>query len=144
MNPLGQPGEFPFTRGVYPGMYRARPWTMRQYAGFGTAEESNRRYHYLIAQGTTGLSVAFDLPTQMGHGSRSPAGPRAKWAAPAWPSASLADMETLFRGIDLERVSTSMTINSTAVILLALYTPGGHGARAPIRRNCPEPYRTTS
>ncbi len=115
-----QPGEFPFTRGIYPTMYRGRLWTMRQYAGFGTAEESNRRYRYLLAQGTTGLSIAFDLPTQMGLDSDHPmaAGEVGRVGVAI---CSLADMETLFRDIPLERVSTSMTINSTAAILLALY-----------------------
>jgi methylmalonyl-CoA mutase N-terminal domain/subunit len=117
---LGHPGEFPYTRGIYPDMYRSRLWTMRQYAGFGTAEESNRRYRYLIAQGTTGLSVAFDLPTQMGldadHALAAGEVGRVGVAI-----SSLADMERLFEGIRLEEVSTSMTINSTAAILLALY-----------------------
>jgi methylmalonyl-CoA mutase N-terminal domain/subunit len=117
---LGRPGEFPYTRGIYREMYRSRLWTMRQYAGFGSAEESNRRYHYLLAQGTTGLSVAFDLPTQMGLDSDHPmaAGEVGRVGVPI---ASLADMETLFEGIPLAGVSTSMTINSTASILLAYY-----------------------
>jgi methylmalonyl-CoA mutase N-terminal domain/subunit len=116
----GFPGEFPFTRGVQPTMYRGRFWTMRQYAGFGTAEESNRRYHYLLSRGTTGLSVAFDLPTQMGLDSDHP---RASGEVGRVGVAidSLDDMETLFRGIPLDKVSTSMTINATASILLALY-----------------------
>src|SRR5579863_5848881 len=116
----GKPGEFPFTRGIYREMYRSRLWTMRQYAGFGTAEESNRRYHYLLSQGTTGLSVAFDLPTQMGLDSDHPlaAGEVGRVGVSV---ASLADMRKLFEGIRLDRVSTSMTINSTAAILLALY-----------------------
>ncbi len=116
----GKPGEFPFTRGIYREMYRSRLWTMRQYAGFGTAEESNRRYHYLLSQGTTGLSVAFDLPTQMGLDSDHPmaAGEVGRVGVAI---SSLADMETLFQGIRLDGVSTSMTINSTASILLALY-----------------------
>ena len=117
---LGDPGEFPYTRGIYPGMYRGRLWTMRQYAGFGDATESNRRYRYLIAQGTTGLSVAFDLPTQMGYDSdHSLAIGEVGRAGVA--ICSLADMERLFDGIPLGDVSTSMTINSTAMILLALY-----------------------
>jgi len=117
---LGFPGEYPFTRGVQPTMYRGRFWTMRQYAGFGTAEESNRRYQYLLSHGTTGLSVAFDLPTQMGYDSDHP---RAAGEVGRVGVAidSLEDMETLFRGIPLEKVSTSMTINATASILLALY-----------------------
>jgi methylmalonyl-CoA mutase, N-terminal domain len=117
---LGYPGEFPFTRGVYPTMYRGRLWTMRQYAGFGSAAESNRRYRYLLAQGQTGLSVAFDLPTQIGMDSDQPlaVGEVGKVGVAV---DSLEDMRTLFDGIPLERVSTSMTINSTAAILLALY-----------------------
>jgi methylmalonyl-CoA mutase N-terminal domain/subunit len=120
MSELGKPGEFPFTRGVYPDMYRGRLWTMRQYAGFGTAEESNRRYHYLISQGTTGLSVAFDLPTQMGMDSDH-ALAAGEVGRVGVAISSLADMELLFHGIQLDKVSTSMTINSTAAILLALY-----------------------
>jgi methylmalonyl-CoA mutase, N-terminal domain len=117
---LGRPGEFPYTRGVYPAMYRSRLWTMRQYAGFGTAEESNRRYRYLLAQGTTGLSVAFDLPTQMGFDSDHPmaAGEVGRVGVAI---SSLADMQRLFQDIPLQDVSTSMTINSTAAILLAYY-----------------------
>src|SRR5262245_59899279 len=116
----GFPGEFPFTRGVQPTMYRGRFWTMRQYAGFGTAEESNRRYHYLLSRGTTGLSVAFDLPTQMGLDSDHP---RASGEVGRVGVAidSLDDMETIVRRIPLDKVSTSMTINATASILLALY-----------------------
>src|ERR1700722_11962453 len=114
------PGQYPFTRGIYPGMYRTRPWTMRQYAGFGTAEESNRRYRYLLAQGVTGLSVAFDLPTQMGMNSDHPlaAGEVGRVGVAI---CSLADMQRLLDGIALGEVTTSMTINSTAAILLALY-----------------------
>jgi len=117
---LGRPGEFPFTRGVQPTMYRGRLWTMRQYAGFATAEETNRRFRYLLEQGQTGLSVAFDLPTQMGYDSdaREAEGEVGRVGVPI---ASLADMETLLAGIPLGEVSTSMTINSTAAILLALY-----------------------
>src|SRR6202521_5723232 len=117
---LGEPGKFPFTRGVQKDMYRGRHWTMRQYAGFGSAEESNRRYHYLLSQGTTGLSVAFDLPTQMGMDSdHSLAAGEVGRVGVA--ISSLADMELLFSGIPLDKVSTSMTINSTAAIQLALY-----------------------
>jgi methylmalonyl-CoA mutase N-terminal domain/subunit len=114
------PGEFPYTRGIYPEMYRSRLWTMRQYAGFGTAEESNQRYRYLLSQGTTGLSVAFDLPTQMGLDPDHPlaAGEVGRVGVSI---ASLSDMRKLFEGIRLDQVSTSMTINSTAAILLALY-----------------------
>ena len=120
MTEVGKPGEFPYTRGIYRDMYRNRLWTMRQYAGFGTAEESNRRYTYLLSQGTTGLSVAFDLPTQMGLDSDHPmaAGEVGRVGVAI---ASLADMEVLFHGIPLDKVSTSMTINSTAAILLSLY-----------------------
>jgi methylmalonyl-CoA mutase N-terminal domain/subunit len=117
---LGYPGEFPFTRGVYPTMYRGRVWTMRQYAGFGTAVESNKRYRYLLAQGQTGLSVAFDLPTQIGMDSDAPLA-QGEVGKVGVAIDSLEDMETLFEGIPLDRVSTSMTINATAAILLALY-----------------------
>ncbi len=119
-DPLGKPGQFPYTRGIYPGMYRSRLWTMRQYAGFGTAEESNERYRYLISQGTTGLSVAFDLPTQMGMDSDHPmaAGEVGRVGVAI---CSLADMERLFEGIRLDAITTSMTINSTAATLLAFY-----------------------
>ncbi|HUH12635.1 MAG TPA: methylmalonyl-CoA mutase family protein [Longimicrobiales bacterium] len=117
---LGYPGEFPFTRGVYPTMYRGRLWTMRQYAGFGTAEETNRRYRYLLEHGQTGLSVAFDLPTQMGYDS-SHAMAAGEVGRVGVAIDTLDDMRALFEGIPLEKVSTSMTINSTAAILLALY-----------------------
>jgi len=117
---LGFPGQYPFTRGVQPTMYRGRFWTMRQYAGFGTARESNERYKYLLQAGQTGLSVAFDLPTQMGYDSDAAmaAGEVGKVGVAI---DSLADMETLFDGIPLDKVSTSMTINSTAAILLCMY-----------------------
>jgi len=117
---IGEPGEYPFTRGLHPDGYRGRLWTMRQYAGFGTAAESNRRYRYLLSQGTTGLSVAFDLPTQIGYDSDAPqaAGEVGRVGVAI---DSLEDMERLLEGIPLERVSTSMTINATAAILLALY-----------------------
>ena len=117
---LGFPGQYPFTRGVQPTMYRGRFWTMRQYAGFGTAKESNERYKYLLSAGQTGLSVAFDLPTQMGYDSDASmsAGEVGKVGVAI---DSLADMETLFDGIPLDKVSTSMTINSTAAILLCMY-----------------------
>jgi methylmalonyl-CoA mutase N-terminal domain/subunit len=117
---LGYPGEFPFTRGVHPGMYRSRLWTMRQYAGFGTAEESNKRYHFLLSQGTTGLSVAFDLPTQMGYDADNPLA-EGEVGKVGVSISSLEDMETLLNGLPLDRISTSMTINATASILLALY-----------------------
>ncbi len=117
---LGYPGEFPYTRGIYPTMYRGRFWTMRQYAGFGTAVESNQRYRYLLSKGQAGLSVAFDLPTQIGMDSDHPLafGEVGKVGVAI---DSLEDMETLFEGIPLEKVSTSMTINATAAILLCLY-----------------------
>jgi methylmalonyl-CoA mutase N-terminal domain/subunit len=117
---LGAPGAYPFTRGVYPTMYTGRPWTMRQYAGFGTAAESNRRYHHLIEHGTTGLSVAFDLPTQMGYDSDDPvaAGEVGKVGVAI---DSVEDMKVLFEGIPLDQVSTSMTINAPAAVLLLLY-----------------------
>jgi len=117
---LGFPGEFPFTRGIHPTMYRGRLWTMRQYAGFGTAQESNARYRYLRAQGVSGLSVAFDLPTQMGYDSDHPlaAGEVGRVGVAI---DSIDDIETLFADIPLDRVSTLMTINATAIILLSLY-----------------------
>ncbi len=115
-----KPGEFPFTRGVHADMYRGRLWTMRQYAGFGSAEESNKRYRYLLSQGTTGLSVAFDLPTQMGYDAdHSMAGGEVGKVGVS--ISTIDDMRTLFKNIDLSKVTTSMTINSTASILLALY-----------------------
>jgi methylmalonyl-CoA mutase N-terminal domain/subunit len=117
---LGKPGEFPFTRGIYPTMYRGRLWTMRQFAGFGTAEQSNRRYHYLLKQGNAGLSVAFDMPTLMGYDSDDP---RSKGEVGRCGVAidSLSDVETLFRGIPLDQVSVSMTINGPAIVLFAMY-----------------------
>jgi methylmalonyl-CoA mutase N-terminal domain/subunit len=117
---LGEPGHFPFTRGIYPTMYRGRVWTMRQYAGFGTAQETNERYHYLLQRGQTGLSVAFDLPTQMGYDSDQGMSV-GEVGRVGVAIDSLEDMRALFRGIRLDQVSTSMTINSTAGILLALY-----------------------
>ncbi|CAN5486114.1 methylmalonyl-CoA mutase family protein [soil metagenome] len=117
---LGRPGEYPFTRGVQPTMYRGRFWTMRQYAGFATAEETNRRFRYLLDQGQTGLSVAFDLPTQMGYDSDAPAA-EGEVGRVGVPISSLADMAVLVDGLPLGDVSTSMTINATAPILLALY-----------------------
>ena len=115
-----QPGVFPFTRGVHPEMYRSKLWTMRQYAGFSTAEESNKRYHYLLQNGTTGLSVAFDLPTQMGYDSDH-ALSEGEVGKSGVAIDTLRDMEILLDGIDLEKVTTSMTINSTASILLGMY-----------------------
>src|ERR1700752_4559583 len=117
---LGDPGAFPYTRGIRRNLYRGRLWTMRQYAGYASAEESNARYKYLLSQGTTGLSVAFDLPTQIGLDSDNPlaAGEVGKVGVAI---DSIEDMERLFSGIDLTKISTSMTINATASILLALY-----------------------
>ena len=121
---LGYPGEYPYTRGVQPTMYRGRLWTMRQYAGLASPEESNRRYRYLLEQGQTGLSVAFDLPTQTGYDSDHPMA-QGEVGRTGVPISSLADMEVLFDGIPLDRVSTSMTINGTASVLLALYIAVG-------------------
>jgi len=118
--PLEQPGEFPFTRGVQPDMYRGKMWTMRQYAGFSTAEESNKRYHYLLSQGVMGLSVAFDLPTQIGYDSDH-ALSEGEVGKVGVAIDSMEDIQTLFKGIKLEDVSTSMTINATGFILLAFY-----------------------
>ena len=117
---LGEPGAFPFTRGIHPRGFRDRPWTMRQYAGFGSAEETNERFRYLLERGQTGLSVAFDLPTQMGYDSDDPMAV-GEVGRVGVPIDSIVDMEILFDGIDLGVVSTSMTINATAAILLALY-----------------------
>jgi methylmalonyl-CoA mutase N-terminal domain/subunit len=130
---LGYPGEYPFTRGVQPTMYRSRFWTMRQYAGFATAEETNRRFRYLLEQGQTGLSVAFDLPTQMGYDSDAPeaAGEVGRVGVPI---SSLADMDVLLEGLPLDAVSTSMTINSTAAILLALYVAAAEKRGVPRER----------
>ncbi len=130
---VGYPGEYPFTRGVQPTMYRGRLWTMRQYAGMGDAEESNRRYKYLLANGTTGLSVAFDLPTQIGLDSDHPlaVGEVGKVGVAI---DSIEDMQRLFEGIDLTKISTSMTINATASILLALYVGVARRQGADIRK----------
>jgi methylmalonyl-CoA mutase N-terminal domain/subunit len=117
---MEKPGEIPYTRGVYPDMYRSKLWTMRQYAGFSTAAESNKRYHYLLGQGVSGLSVAFDLPTQIGYDSDHPLA-EGEVGKVGVAIDSLPDMEELFAGIQLEKISTSMTINATGFILLALY-----------------------
>ena len=114
------PGSFPYTRGVQEDMYRGRLWTMRQYAGFSTAEESNKRYHYLLSQGVNGLSVAFDLPTQIGYDSDHPLS-EGEVGKVGVAIDSIEDIETLFKGIKLEDVSTSMTINASGFILLAFY-----------------------
>jgi methylmalonyl-CoA mutase N-terminal domain/subunit len=127
---LGYPGEFPYTRGVQPNTYRGRIWTMRQYSGYATAEETNRRYHYLLEQGQTGLSVAFDLPTQIGYDSdhQAASGEVGKVGVPI---CTLEDMEVLLEGIPLDRVSTSMTINTTASVLLCLYIAAAKGRGVP-------------
>ena len=130
---LGYPGEYPYTRGIQPTMYRGRFWTMRQYAGFSSAEESNQRYKYLLEHGTTGLSVAFDLPTQMGYDADSPLA-EGEVGKVGVSIGSLEDMRALFDGIPLERVSTSMTINATASILLALYIAVAREQGADIRK----------
>jgi len=123
---IGFPGETPFTRGIRPTMYRGRLWTMRQYAGFGTAKETNRRFKYLFAQGNEGLSVAFDLPTQMGYDSDAPMA-RGEVGRVGVAISTVDDMHALLDGLPLDRVSTSMTINATAAILLALYVAVGEG-----------------
>ncbi|MGE5114060.1 MAG: methylmalonyl-CoA mutase [Acidobacteriaceae bacterium] len=130
---LGYPGQFPYTRGVQATMYRGRLWTMRQYAGMGDAEESNRRYKYLLSNGTTGLSVAFDLPTQIGYDSDNPfsLGEVGKVGVAI---DSIEDMQRLFDGINLEKVSTSMTINATASILLAMYIVAAHRGSADTKK----------
>jgi len=130
---LGYPGEYPYTRGVQPSMYRSRLWTMRQYAGFASAEESNRRYRYLLANGTTGLSVAFDLPTQMGYDADHPMA-EGEVGKVGVSISSLEDMETLLDGLPLEKISTSMTINATAAILLALYIAVAKKQGADVRK----------
>ena len=127
---LSFPGEYPYTRGVYPSMYRGQLWTMRQYAGFGTAEETNRRFRYLLEQGSTGLSMAFDLPTQLGYDSDDPIAEGAVGRVGVAVD-TLADMETIFQGIPLDKVSTSMTINATATILLAMYIAVGERQGVP-------------
>jgi len=132
-NALGYPGEFPYTRGVYPTMYRGRLWTMRQYAGYGSAVESNRRYRYLLSQGQTGLSIAFDLPTQIGLDSDH-ALARGEVGKVGVAIDSLEDMEVLLEGLPLDRISTSMTINATAAILLALYVAVAKKQGASLKR----------
>jgi methylmalonyl-CoA mutase N-terminal domain/subunit len=130
---LGYPGEFPFTRGIQPTMYRGRLWTMRQYAGMGDAEESNRRYKFLLDQGTAGLSVAFDLPTQIGYDSDSPMA-LGEVGKVGVAIDSIEDMERLFADIPLDRISTSMTINATASILLALYVAVARRTSAELKK----------
>lgn len=128
-----KPGEFPFTRGIQEDMYRGKLWTMRQYAGFSTAEESNSRYHYLLSQGVTGLSVAFDLPTQIGYDSDDPIAD-GEVGKVGVPIDTLEDMEMLFKGISLQNVTTSMTINSTAFILLSMYVALAKKANADLKK----------
>src|SRR5256712_1644196 len=130
---VGHPGQYPFTRGIQPTMYPGRLWTLRQYAGMGDAEESNKRYKYLLAHGTTGLSVAFDLPTQIGLDSDSPLA-LGEVGKVRVAINSIEDMQQLFDGIDLTKISTSMTINATASILLALYVAVGRRQGADVRR----------
>lgn len=130
---LGFPGEYPYTRGVYPTMYRGRYWTMRNYAGFGTAEDTNKRYRYLLEQGMVGLSMAFDLPTQLGYDSDDPLSEGAVGRVGVAVD-SLADMETIFDGIPLDKVSTSMTINAPATVLLAMYIAVGEKQGVPQKK----------
>jgi methylmalonyl-CoA mutase N-terminal domain/subunit len=127
---LGAPGAFPYTRGIYTTMYRGRPWTMRQYAGFGTAEETNARFRHLLAAGQTGLSIAFDLPTQMGYDSDHPAA-EGEVGRAGVAIDTVDDLARLFHGIPLDQVSTSMTINATAPVLLAMYVVVGEGQGVP-------------
>src|SRR5215831_9256721 len=117
---IGLPGQYPFTRGVYPSMYRGRLWTMRQFAGFGTAEETNERFHYLLDHGQTGLSTAFDMPSLMGHDSDHPRS-LGEVGREGVAIDTVSDMETLFGGIDLGKVTVSMTINAPAAIMMAFY-----------------------
>ncbi len=133
MEKLGFPGMYPFTRGVYPTMYRGRFWTMRQYAGYGTAEETNRRFHYLLQQGQTGLSVAFDLPTQLGYDADDPLA-HGEVGKVGVSISSIEDMERLFAGIPLDKVSTSMTINAPAAIIWAMYIAVAKKQGADIRQ----------
>src|SRR6476661_4057722 len=130
---VGRPGEYPFTRGPYPSMYRGRLWTMRQFAGFGTVEETNERFHYLLDHGQTGLSTAFDMPTLMGYDSDHPKS-LGEVGREGVAVDSLADVETLFSGIPLDEVSTSMTINSPAAMLLAFYLCVGEEQGVPRER----------
>ncbi len=130
---LGFPGKYPYTRGVQPTMYRTRFWTMRQYAGFGTAEETNKRYRYLLEHGQTGLSVAFDLPTQIGYDADDPIA-EGEVGKVGVSISSIHDMEQLFDGIPLEQVSTSMTMNAPAGVLLAMYIAVAKRQGADIRK----------
>ncbi|MFL5930328.1 MAG: methylmalonyl-CoA mutase family protein, partial [Gaiellaceae bacterium] len=130
---LGYPGVYPFTRGVYPSMYRGRLWTMRQFAGFGTAEETNERFRYLLGHGQTGLSTAFDMPSLMGHDSDSPRS-LGEVGREGVAVDTLDDMETLFGGIDLGEVTVSMTINAPAAIVMAFYVVAAGEAGVPAER----------
>src|SRR5947209_3051574 len=130
---IGFPGEFPFTRGVYPSMYRGRLWTMRQFAGFGTSEETNQRFHYLLGHGQTGLSTAFDMPSLMGHDSDHPKS-LGEVGREGTAIDTLDDMETLFAGIDLGEVTVSMTINAPAAIMLAFYVVAAEDKGIPPER----------
>ncbi|HUK27211.1 MAG TPA: methylmalonyl-CoA mutase family protein, partial [Candidatus Acidoferrales bacterium] len=130
--PLGQPGEFPYTRGIYAGMYRDRLWTMRQYSGFGSAKATNERFKFLISQGQTGLSTAFDLPTQLGYDSDSSRS-EGEVGRVGVPISTIHNMRTLFKGIRLSEVSTSMTINATAAIMLAMYAAVGRIQGVPLK-----------
>ena len=125
---LGDPGRFPFTRGPHETMYRGKPWTMRMFSGFGTPEDTNRRFRYLLAHGQTGLSTAFDMPTLMGFDPDDPLA-RGEVGREGVSVASVADIERLFADIPLDQVTTSMTINAPAVVLLAFYVVGGRAAR---------------
>src|SRR5436189_6023 len=130
---IGFPGEFPYTRGVYPSMYRGRLWTMRQFAGFGTAEETNQRFRYLLDHGQTGLSTAFDMPSLMGHDSDHPRS-LGEVGREGVAIDTVLDMETLFRGIPLDQVSVSMTINAPAAIMLAFYAVAAERLGIPSER----------
>ena len=129
-DPIGLPGEYPFTRGIHPTMYRGRLWTMRQFAGFGTSEETNERFHYLLEHGQTGLSTAFDMPSLMGHDSDSPRS-LGEVGREGVAVDTLDDMQTLFSGIDLGEVSVSMTINAPAAIMLAFYVAAAESGQTP-------------
>ena len=145
---IGQPGQYPFTRGVYESMYRGRLWTMRQFAGFGTAEETNARFQYLLKNGQTGLSTAFDMPSLMGHDSDHPRS-LGEVGREGVAVDTVLDMETLFAGIPLDRVSVSMTINAPAAIMLAFYVVAAERQRRSARaarraRSRPTSSRSTS
>ncbi|MCA1689654.1 MAG: methylmalonyl-CoA mutase family protein, partial [Actinobacteria bacterium] len=130
---IGRPGQYPYTRGIHETMYRGRLWTVRQFAGFGTAEETNERFHYLLGQGQTGLSTAFDMPSLMGHDSDHPKS-LGEVGREGVAVDTLDDMATLFGGIDLGEVSVSMTINAPAAIMLAFYVVAAEEARVPADR----------